>query len=202
MGQDKKGKKGGSKAGMALALLLFGLVGAGAVGFYFPQTPYIGPFVGMVFKQASLTRDSSGVFEVRITEVRFADEEFKPGEELDLQVKIYRLDAEGKPVKPAVLDTTDPKLGERLGEAGSKERPPVARWPDNPFKIDWKTGDEFLIEIWDLQGGDTRLVEWRTEKSSGFPLGGTVTFLQVSNSDVKKAKGSYISFDAKPTGAK
>jgi hypothetical protein len=199
MADDKK-KKGGSKAGLLLLALLAGVIGVGVLGWLRPETPYIGPLVASIFKQAAAVGNGEGTYSVKIGELRFSDAEFKEGENIDLQVVIYRVDAEGKRVGDAIYDTG--KYGERLVQAGSKEKPPVARWPDNPVSIDWKRGQEFLIEIWDKKGSDTLLVERRTEKSTGFPLSGQITFAQVDGHDTRDPKGNYIKFDAVATTGK
>jgi len=199
MGDDKK-KKGGSKAGLVLVVLLLAVAGVGALGYMKPETPYIGPLVASIFKQAAAVGNGEGTYSVKITELRFSDAEFKEGENLDLQVKIYRVDADGKRLGDALYDTG--KYGERLVQAANKEKPLVARWPDNPVTIDWKRGQEFLIEVWDLKGSDTLLVERRTEKSTGFPLSGQMTFAQIASHDARDPKGNYIKFDASPTAGK
>jgi hypothetical protein len=199
MGDDKK-KKGSSKAGLLLVVLLAAIVGVGVLGWLRPETPYIGPLVASIFKQAAAVGNGEGTYSVKIGELRFADAEFNEGENLDLQVVIFRIDADGKRVGEAIYDTS--KYGERLVQAGSKEKPPVARWPDNAVSIDWKRGQEFLIEVWDKKGSDTLLVERRTEKSTGFPLSGQITFAQVDGHDSRDPKGNYIKFDAVATTGK
>lgn len=198
MGDGKK--KGGSKLGLVLVLLLAGLLVSGAVGYFRPNTPLLGPLVGMVVKQASLARDTGGIYEVRISELRLADEEFSAGEALDLQVLVFAVDAQGNLSKEPLFDTR--KFGDRLAEAGNREKPVVARWPDHTFRVDWKQGDEFLVQVWDRKGSDTLLSEWRSEKSSGFPLSGQIAFTVVNKADAKNPKGNYIKFDAAPTTAK
>lgn len=199
MGDDKK-KKSGSKAGLLLVALLGCVGGVGVLGWMRPETPYIGPLVASIFKQAAAVGNGEGTYSVKIGELRFSDAEFKEGENLDLQVKIYRVDAEGKRAGEAIYDTG--KYGERLVQAGNKEKPLVVRWPDNAVAIDWKRGQEFLIEVWDMKGSDTLLIERRTEKSAGFPLSGQITFAQVNGHDARDAKGNYIKFDASPTSGK
>lgn len=198
MGEGKK--KGGSRLGLVLLLLVAGLLVSGAVGYFRPDTPLLGPLVGMVVKQASLARDTGGIYEVRISELRLADEEFSAGEALDLQVLVFAVDAQGNLSKEPLFDTR--KFGDRLAEAGNREKPVVARWPDHTFRVDWKQGEEFLVQVWDRKGSDTLLSEWRSEKSGGFPLSGQVAFPVVNKADAKKPKGNYIKFDASPTTAK
>lgn len=199
MADDRK-KKGGSKAGLVLIVLVLAVVGTGVLGWLRPETPYIGPLVASIFKQAAAVGNAEGTYSVKISELRFSDAEFNEGEDLDLQVKIYRLDAQGKRVGDAIYDTS--KYGERLVQAGSKEKPLVVRWPDNAVSIDWKRGQEFLIEVWDMNGNDSLLVERSTEKSAGFPLSGQITFAQVDGHDARDAKGNFIKFDAVATTGK
>jgi len=199
MGDDKK-KKGGSKAGLLLVVLLAGVVGVGVLGWLRPETPYIGPLVASIFKQAAAVGNGEGTYSVKIGELRFSDAEFNEGENLDLQVVIYLVDAEGKRVGKPVIDTSE--HGDRMVQAGNKEKPLVVRWQDNAVSIDWKRGQEFLIEIWDKQGSDTLLVERLTEKSTGFPLSGQITFAQIDGHDARDPKGNYIKFDAVATAGK
>ena len=199
MGDDKK-KKGGSKAGLVLIVLVLAVVGTGVLGWLRPETPYIGPLVASIFKQAAAVGNGEGTYSVKISELRFSDAEFSEGANLDLQVKIFRIDAQGKRVGDAIYDTG--QYGERLVQSGNKEKPLVVRWPDNAVAIDWKRGQEFLIEVWDTKGSDTLLVERRTEKSAGFPLSGQMTFAQVEGHDTRDAKGNYIKFDAVATTGK
>lgn len=199
MGDDKK-KKGGSKAGMVLVVLLLAVVGVGALGYLKPETPYVGPFVASVFKQAAAVGNGEGIYAVKVAELRLSEAEFKEGENLDLCVKIFRLDADGKRQGAAIYDSS--KYGERLAQVGNKEKPLVARWLDNSVTVDWKRGQEFLIEVWDLKGSDTLLVERRTEKSAGFPLSGQMTLAQINGRDAKDPKGNYLKFDASPTSGK
>ena len=199
MGDDKK-KKGGSKAGLVLIVLVLAVVGTGVLGWLRPETPYIGPLVASIFKQAAAVGNGEGTYSVKISELRFSDAEFSEGANLDLQVKIFRIDAQGKRVGDAIYDTG--QYGERLVQSGNKEKPLVVRWPDNAVAIDWKRGQEFLIEVWDMKGSDTLLVERRTEKSAGFPLSGQMTVAQVEGHDARDAKGNYIKFDAVATTGK
>ncbi|MCC6573711.1 MAG: hypothetical protein IT462_07960 [Planctomycetes bacterium] len=201
MSDPKKGGKKGGKGGVLLLALLLLVGGVGALGYFKPDTPFIGPFIAGIVKTGNQATSGAGSYEVTISELRFADAEFGAGDEVDLQVTIFAIGTDGKRNDKPVINTQD--WGTNIGKAGDKEKPIAANWANKPLTIDWKPGESFLIEVWDRKGGDKKLAEWTSlSDAKGFPLSGTVPFTQVDGHPAKDKDGNFIKFGAKPTGTK
>ncbi len=106
-----------------------------------------------------------GEFEVSIDKISLDDREFHSGREVDLEVRVVKYDAEGG--RGAVV--FDAKDNGRAKVAG--KGPISVAWPDRPFKVEWKAGDEFDVEIWDRKGfKPTKKFVLETEDDGSFPL--------------------------------
>lgn len=200
MGDPKKGKKGGSKAGALLLVGLLAVIGAGAVGWFYPDTPVVGSLVHSFFEKGAKGVDKSGVYKVTIAKLVLDPQEFKKGESVDLQVVVKTVNAEGK--EETVWDSE--KLGDNLREVG--EQPLAVNWLETPFEIEWKNGDQVIVEVWDRKGlSDTRKA-WFKSVAGGkeFPLSETQTLILLTNGDepLKPRVGgtNQITFEATRTG--
>lgn len=166
---DKNNKGKGSKAGTLFFLLIVAVAGAGAVGYFYPDTPVVGPLVGKIMKKAASGQDQSGVYKVTVKKLVLDPQEFDEGESVDLQLVIKRIDGEGAETK--VWDSTE--TGENLREVGDKEL--SVNWEETPFEIEWTHGDQVIIEVWDRKGlSDARVARFNSSADSKeFPLKST-----------------------------
>ena len=123
-----------------------------------------------------------GEYEVTIEKLTLDDKEFHAGRSIDLEVRVVKYDAQGG---KGVVVWDGKNSGGRALVAG--RGPIVADWADRPFKVDWKTGDVYDIEIWDRKGfRPTKKFVLETEEDDGFPLR-TQTHILESMSDTKTA---------------
>lgn len=195
---NKKSGKQGSKAGVLLLALVAVVGGVAALGYFKPDTPYIGPFMAGLFKTAQQATSGSGTYEVRIGELMLDADEFKDGDELDLQVLVFKADADGKIQGEPLIDTN--KWGTNIRKVG-KDR--LAKtWSDQPVNLDWSVGVRYAVEVWTKKGGNRKLAEWVSAPDpKGFPLS-EIYFAKLDGRDVKNAKGNYVKFTAKAAGSK
>ena len=182
-------KKKSSKAPMILLVLLLGVVGVGVAGYLNPDLPVIGPLVGKFFQSAAAGVDKSGEYEVKITKVVLDPQEFKPGENIDIQVVIKLAGADGKTRE--VWDSSS--KGAQIREVGKDEL--AANWVETPFKCMWQVGDTVTIEVWDRKGiSDTLVAQWVSgPDDKTFPLKGTRTLSPVKDGKPVNARKEGVS---------
>jgi hypothetical protein len=174
--------------GMSLLVLIVGL---GAAGYIYRDTPLVRQLLGDAEKKIGLTgldgkslkedakavltkvvgefeggNDSGpGRYEVTIAKVSLDDVEFRAGKTVDLQALVIRRDPRGK----ATTLWESKHAGERLGVAG--RGPITADWSDRPFAVDWKPGDEYSLELWDHKGlRPTKRFTLELDDDGDFPL--------------------------------
>lgn len=183
MGDPKKGKKGSKVGGLVLVLLL-ALIGVGAVGWFFPDTPVIGDLVHGFFSAGAKGVDKSGVYTVKITSVSVDKDEFDEGEKVDLQVLIKRVNKDGK--EETLWDSRE--YGERLATVGKD--PLTASWSDRPFEVTWQQGEQVVLEVWDRRGMSDTRIAWLKSAPDGkeFPLTGTQSLTLLKNGDTPIAE--------------
>jgi len=88
-----------------------------------------------------------GTYQVTIPQVHLDAKLFRPGHTVDIQARVIRLDPRG-------TDTTlweSRPFGERLAVAGKDEL--VAGWPQRPFQVAWKPGQQIVVEVYDRKPG-------------------------------------------------
>ena len=88
-----------------------------------------------------------GIYQVTIAKVELDQKLFRPGHTVDIQARVHKLDSDGR-------DTTlwDSKaFGSRLAVVGKDDL--TAGWPNRPFQVDWNTGDQFVLEVYDARTG-------------------------------------------------
>jgi hypothetical protein len=88
-----------------------------------------------------------GLFQVTVAKVALDQKLFRPGHTVDVQARVRKLDATGR-------DTTlwDARsFGSRLAVVGKDEL--TAGWPDRPFQVEWKPGDQFVLDVYDARTG-------------------------------------------------
>ena len=86
---------------------------------------------------------TEGRFEVRIEELALDSGLFKPGQTIDLQVYVTKLDLRGKKTLVWNSQTVDRRLV-RVGNS-----PIATSWQVSPFEVDWVPGDRMVVEVWD-----------------------------------------------------
>jgi hypothetical protein len=88
-----------------------------------------------------------GIYQVTIPKIQLDSSLFKMGHTVDIQAKVTKLDPQGR-------DATlwESKVyGERLAVAGKDDL--TAGWPHRPFQVEWKTGDQIVVEVFDRKTG-------------------------------------------------
>jgi hypothetical protein len=88
-----------------------------------------------------------GTYQVTIPQVHLDASLFRPGHTVDIQARVLRLDGRGH-------DTTvweSKPFGERLATVGKDKL--VAGWPQRPFQVAWKPGQQIVVEVFDRKPG-------------------------------------------------
>jgi hypothetical protein len=187
-------KKG--KGGVILLVLLLAILAAGIAGYLKPDLPVIGDLVSRFFKKGAEGVDKFGVYKLTIKQVAISPEEFNEGENVDLQVTIERVDLEDE--RREIWQSK--QYGARNAKVGRDTL--TATWADRPAEIEWRTGDKFVVKVWDRAGmGSTLLCEWETDPASkAFPLTGTHTFERVKGKIARVKGANQIVFEAERIG--
>src|SRR5690606_36193178 len=139
------GKKKG-RGGKVLLVTLLAVIGLGVAGYMKPDLPLVGPLVTKFFKSGAEGVDKSGLYQVRVQQAAVSPEEFSEGENVDLQVSIERLDADGD----ATRIWQSWQYGARRAKVGKDSI--TATWSDRPVEIAWQPGERFVVKLWDLAG--------------------------------------------------
>ncbi len=191
---DQK-KKGGSKGLTILGLLLLVVVALGVAGFMKPDLPVVGPLVRKFFTTGAEKLDKSGVYTVKVTSVVLSAEEFSEGENLDIQVTVEHVAADG-----ATKTLWESKqYGARKAKVGKD--PLTAAWADRPFEMEWRSGDKLLVKVWDRSGlSSTEVCVWEVEGGEAFPLKGSHTFEKVKGKTPRPGGTNQIVFEADRKG--
>gem|GEM_PF-1293520 len=109
-----------------------------------PRESVLAKAVAEVFAK---TPNRPGVYTVRINEVQLDPREFTVGRTVDIQARVRKIDERGN-------ETTvwESKIyGENLAVVGRDEL--SAQWSNRPFEIDWRNGDQVVVEVWDRKAG-------------------------------------------------
>jgi hypothetical protein len=88
-----------------------------------------------------------GIYQVTIPKIQLDPTLFKAGHTVDIQAKVTKLDPQGR-------DSTlweSKAYGERLAVAGKDDL--TAGWPHRPFQVEWNTGDQIVVEVFDRKTG-------------------------------------------------
>lgn len=182
-------KKKSSKGPMILLVLVLAVAGLGVAGYLNPGLPVIGPLVSGFFESAAAGVDKSGEYSVKVTKVVLDPQEFKDGENIDIQVLIKLTSADGK-----TREVWNSKAkGAQLRVVGKDEL--AANWVETPFKCMWQSGDFVTVEIWDRKGlSDTLVAQWiSSEGDKMFPLKGTRTLSPVKDGKPISARKEGVS---------
>jgi hypothetical protein len=179
-----------SKLPMLIGLLAVLLIGGVASGYFMPSLPWA-PLVRKIFQKGAEGMDKSGVYKVTVKNVTLSAEEFDEGETLDIQVKIHRVNAEGKTTQV----WASKEFGDRLATVGKDSL--TAKWDDRTFEMEWRTGDKLKVEVWDLKGiSNTLLCVWDIDGGETFPLTGSHTFDKVKGKAPRPGDTNQVVFEA------
>lgn len=88
-----------------------------------------------------------GIYQVTIPKIQLDPTLFKAGHTVDIQAKVSKLDLRGR-------DSTlweSKAYGERLAVAGKDDL--TAGWPHRPFQVEWNTGEQIVVEVFDRKTG-------------------------------------------------
>lgn len=178
-----------------LVLLVLLVVAAAISGYFVPSLPWA-PMVQNLFRQGAENMDRSGVYEVAVDNVTLSPHEFKEGENLDIQVIIYRVDAEGNETR--IWRSED--FGARRAVVGKTDL--TASWSDRPFEMNWTAGESLRVRIFDLAPllGRDELCVWDIPGGPAFPFSGKHTFEQVKGKNVRAGASNHIVFRSKRVG--
>ena len=125
----------------------------------------------------SRTPNQPGVYTVRINEVRLDPAQFTKGHTVDIQARVRQVDDQGR--ESTVWESKT--YGENLAVVGRDEL--SARWSNRPFEIDWRSGDQVIVEVWDRRAGlfsSTRFNMARPAPDA-FPLASGTHALEVAS---------------------
>jgi hypothetical protein len=86
-----------------------------------------------------------GTYQVTVSTVQLDPTLFKPGHTVDIQAKLHRLGSRG--TDETLWETK--QYGERLAVVGRDEL--TAGWPHRPFQVEWNTGDQLVLEVYDAK---------------------------------------------------
>ncbi|MBK9974124.1 MAG: hypothetical protein IPP14_05050 [Planctomycetes bacterium] len=191
---DQK-KKGGSKVLTLVGLLAVLVLAGGISGYMYPNLLW-SPLVQKFFQKGAEGMDKSGVYKVAIKSVTLSPEEFDQGENLDIQVTVDRIDAQGKSTK--VWDSRE--FGARKAKVGKD--PLTAAWADRPFELEWRTGEKLVVKVWDRAPliGSTELCAWETDGNEVFQLKGTHSFDKVKDKTPRPGGTNQIVLEATRQG--
>jgi hypothetical protein len=142
----------------------------------------------------------AGAYEVRITKVDLDPALFQPGRTVDIQAKVLRRDAHGRDA--TLWDSKS--FGERLAVVGKDEL--SAGWPDRPFQVDWKPGEQLVLQVierktglfneptqFTLAGSDPAATEFPL-KTGDFPLE------LAHRADSHRTPGSHVVLQSRHAG--
>ncbi len=141
-----------------------------------------------------------GEFEVTIEKITLDDKEFHAGHAIDLEVRVIKYDSQGG--KGVVVWDGKNEAGRSL-VAG--RGPVTTDWADRPFKVHWKAGDGFDVEIWDRKGfRPSKKFVLETEEDHEFPLRTKTHILASMNDDkaVRDRSVNTITLKARRVGVK
>ena len=149
--------------------------------------------VGEVITKSRSDFSKPGVYQVTISKVKLDPSAFKPGQRIDIQAKVLKLDPRGR---DAIVWESKP-FGPRVAEVGKDEL--SASWPMRSFQVSWNPGDSLVVEVYDHRGG--LFVQPRRyalappdPNSQDFPLkSGTFALVPIKSNDVA-SKGNQIDF--------
>jgi hypothetical protein len=88
-----------------------------------------------------------GVYRVTIRKVELDPALFKAGHTVDIQSAVRKRDSHGR---SSTLWDSRP-FGQRLAVVGKDEL--SAGWPNRPFEVQWKPGDQLVLEVSDSKTG-------------------------------------------------
>jgi hypothetical protein len=86
-----------------------------------------------------------GTYQVIISKVELDQRQFNPGHTVDIQARVVKLDSSGR---DATLWESK-AYGERLAVVGKDDL--IAGWPHRPFQVDWRPGDQIVLEVFDAR---------------------------------------------------
>lgn len=136
-----------------------------------PDGPLVDTIKGkvqdVIDRKESFSRE--GKFEVAIDQLAIDAGLFKPGQSIDLQVQVAKLDDRGRKTVLWNSNTID----RRIVKVGTT--PITTSWKVTPFELEWSPGDKMVIEVWDHKPlFSTKLFERTEEIKDGdkpiFPL--------------------------------
>ncbi len=107
-----------------------------------------------------------GTFEVSVKDLAIQPGQFKPGQAVDLQVRLLKRGAEGR--DRIVWDSK----GRNEDSVEATREGLHTGWADSPFDVEWTPGDTFVLEVWEHRKifGSRKKFEWVSDSAKIFPL--------------------------------
>jgi hypothetical protein len=140
----------------------------------------------------------SGTYEVRFAQVSLDDGLFPRGQAINILVRVLKLGDDDK----ETLVWTSRSYGDRIAVPGKDEL--TFRWPDQPFEVDWRPGDRFVVEVWNHKTLRSRKVlEYDAGTDDEFPLRtGKHVIARLADGKIADNPGANcIAFESKPVRA-
>lgn len=139
----------------------------------------------------------SGVYEVRIDQLKLDPKAFRTGQTIDLQVRVRSIDESG--VEKIAWNSAD--LGSQKAVVGRDEL--TATWSNRPFQLGWSPGEMLILEVYSRKLlRETVTFRTNMERSTVFPLRtGPQTLVSVGvEAPVGRPEDSQVTFTSKRIG--
>jgi hypothetical protein len=152
---------------------------------------------GLAEAVESRSLNSPGVFRVQVSDLQVDSALFSKRQPVELHVRVLRLRA-GEDEK--VVWSSKPFGSDRL-TAGESEI--TSSWEEHPFEVSWKSGDQYQIEVWNVQGRrPEQLFSMITTSLDEFPLkSGTQSFVRSTNTRATiNPANNHITFASRRIG--
>jgi hypothetical protein len=144
-------KRGPSLFRRLIYFVVLLISGGGAGGYALQDNPVVKSVLSVITGQSpdgsASGLDGSLVKDVvaAIKKVELDQKLFRPGHTVDIQARVKKLESGGR--STTVWESKS--YGSRLAVVGKDEL--SAGWSHRPFQVQWNTGDQFVLEVYDAQ---------------------------------------------------
>jgi hypothetical protein len=139
----------------------------------------------------------AGVYEVRIDEVKLDPRAFRPGQTIDIQVRVRSIDSSG--IERIAWNSAD--VGMIKAVVGRDEL--TASWRNRPFQLGWSPGEGLIVEVVGKRFlRETVLFRTNPDSNSSFPLrsGRQNLVCLIDDAPASNPEASQVTLTAKRVG--